>query len=161
MFTVLDTRASHGIRQLMKTVFRVYRILRRYRKRLQRIVSYVSLFSIDYKLHVSNDFATVQGLRTAKKKEKRKKENGRIARMKIDVDNAFRSETFFFFRVLKLESRKWWIYGMIYRFLENYKFLVLIFFFVNICFVESIRIIIYFPSWESHNKKNITLEIKS
>lgn len=161
MFTVLDTRASHGIRQLMKTVFRVYRILRRYRKRLQRIVSYVSLFSIDYKLHVSNDFATVQGLRTAKKKEKRKKENGRIARMKIDVDNAFRSETFFFFRVLKLESRKWWIYGMIYRFLENYKFLVLIFFFVNICFVESIRIIIYFSSWESHNKKNITLEIKS
>lgn len=160
MFTVLDTRASHGIRQLMKTVFRVYRILRRYRKRLQRIVSYVSLFSIDYKLHVSNDFATVQGLRTAKKKEKRKKENGRIARMKIDVDNAFRSETFFFFRVLKLESRKWWIYGMIYRFLENYKFLVLIFFFVNICFVESIRIIIYFSSWESHNKKNIT-EIKS
>lgn len=97
MFTVLDTRASHGIRQLMKTFFRVYRILRRYRKRLQRIVSYVSLFSIDYKLHVSNDFATVQGLRTAKKKEKRKKENGRIARMKIDVDNAFRSETFFFF----------------------------------------------------------------
>lgn len=75
MFTVLDTRASHGIRQLMKTVFRVYRILRRYRKRLQRIVSYVlnTLFSIDYKLHVSNDFATVQGLRTAKKKKKGKR----------------------------------------------------------------------------------------